>query len=107
MANESKNRVKLNKEYRRIGSISKTALAKVNEYFEHDFGLGEIKEGVANNTPQVACPTCPLTTQRTIMQDARALADGHRKITNFFPFRKGFRKKHFLVFSTSYYLCNP
>jgi hypothetical protein len=52
--------------------------------------LGEIKEGVANNTPQVACPTCPLTTQRTIMQDARALADGHRKITNFFPFRKGF-----------------
>lgn len=43
MANESKNRVKLNKEYRRIGSISKTALAKVNEYFDKNENFWLVK----------------------------------------------------------------
>jgi hypothetical protein len=46
--------------------------------------LGEIKKGVANNAPKAACPTCPLTTQHTIMQDVRALANGHCKSTKLF-----------------------
>ena len=50
MANESKKRVKLNKEYRRIGSISKTALAKVNEYFEVPADATDIR----SNTERLA-----------------------------------------------------
>ena len=33
MAKQSRNKVKLNKEYRKIGIISKSALSKINEHF--------------------------------------------------------------------------
>jgi hypothetical protein len=56
-------------------------------------GLGEIKKGVANNAPKAACPTCPLTTQHTILQDVRALANGHCKNTSFFLIRNLFIEK--------------
>ena len=34
MAKQSKNRVKLEKQYRKIGSIPKSAITKINKYFE-------------------------------------------------------------------------
>ena len=40
-----------------------------------------IKQGDANNTPKAACSTYPLTTQHTMKQDVRALADGRCKNT--------------------------
>lgn len=49
--------------------------------------MGEIKKGVANNAPKAACPTCPLTTQHTIKQDVRALANGQCKNTTIFIHR--------------------
>ena len=139
MAKQSKNRVKLKQQYRKIGIIPKSAIIKIGEFFdipnnaktirsnpsnvlkhneehlknsgqalvnqissfsttetvgENGIGLGEIKEGVANNAPKAACPTCPLTTQHTIKQDARALANGHCKNTSFFVHRNCFTPKN-------------
>ncbi len=48
MANESKNRVKLNKEYKRIGFIPKTALAKVNEHFKVPADANDIRSNTDN-----------------------------------------------------------
>ena len=66
MAKQSKNKVKLEQQYRKIGIIPKTAITKINK---NGIGLGKIKKGL---------------TQLTIEQDVRALANGHFKNTTIF-----------------------
>ena len=50
MANQSKNRVKLNQEYRKIGTIPLAALKRINDHFEVPFDARTIR---ANNVNTV------------------------------------------------------
>lgn len=48
MAKQSKNRVKLEKQYRKIGFIPKSAITKISEYFEIPDNANTIRANPSN-----------------------------------------------------------
>lgn len=50
MAKQSKNKVKLNKEYEHLGTFTKSALAAIRQYFDVPDGANKIRANMTNTS---------------------------------------------------------